>query len=319
MQKLNTYLVGGAVRDTLLGLPIIEKDWVVVGATPAELIKQNFLKVGKDFPVFLHPKTHEEYALARTERKIGSGYYGFECDFNPSVTLEEDLLRRDLTINAMAFDQNNQLIDPFNGKQDLENKILRHVSPAFMEDPVRILRIARFTARFSHLGFTIAPETIQLMKSMVQKGEVNALVPERVWKEMEKALMEQTPTRFFEVLKEVGALKVLWSDLDKLWGIPQPEQWHPEVDTGIHVMKCLEQAQLEKADAYTRFAVLCHDLGKGRTPIKEWPSHRGHEEAGVPLIKEFCNHYKIANEYKDLSVLISRFHLHAHKAFELRP
>jgi tRNA nucleotidyltransferase (CCA-adding enzyme) len=315
---LQIYLVGGAVRDKLLGLPVRERDWVVVGATPTEMLKKGFKKVGKDFPVFLHPKTQEEYALARTERKTGRGYYAFECYASPEVSLEEDLLRRDLTINAMAEDAEGQIIDPFHGQSDLKHKILRHVSPAFKEDPIRILRVARFAARFEPLGFKIAEETLELMREMVTSGEVDALVKERVWQEMVKALAVDKPSEFFLTLRSCGALEHLWPSLDKLWGIPQPIKHHPEIDTGIHTMMALLVASKLSKDTVTRFAALCHDLGKGQTPPEEWPSHRGHEERGVELIKAFCNQYKVAKEYKNLAVLVSRFHLHCHKVFELK-
>jgi len=316
--SLKIYRVGGAVRDKLLGLPIKEHDWVVVGATEQEMLAQGFRRVGKDFPVFIHPVTKEEYALARTERKKGKGYYGFECHASPEVTLEEDLLRRDLTINAMAEDFEDNIIDPFHGKEDLKHKILRHVSPAFSEDPVRILRVARFAARFAPLGFRIAEETMGLMQGMVQAGEVDELVPERVWQEMQRALGEGDPSQFFLVLKQCGALEKLWPSLNKLWGVPQPEQYHPEIDTGQHVMMALNVVSGLTEDPVTRFAVLCHDLGKGETPKEEWPSHKGHEEAGVPLIEEFCKRYRLPKEYRDLAVLTSRFHLHCHRAAELK-
>lgn len=315
---MEIYLVGGAVRDKQLGVPVGEKDWVVVGATPEEMLSKGFKQVGKDFPVFLHPKTKEEYALARTERKTGKGYYGFETNTSKTVTLEEDLSRRDITINAMAETENGKIVDPFQGLTDLKNKILRHVTLAFKEDPVRILRIARFAARFVPRGFKIAEETLDLMRAMVEDGEVDALVPERVWQEMHRALGEPDPTQFFLSLKECGALQRLWPTLDKLWGIPQPATYHPEIDTGIHVMMALKMALKLSADKITCFAVLCHDLGKGITPKEEWPSHRGHEESGVPLIQEFCNRYKVPNEYRDLAILVSRYHLHCHKVFELK-
>lgn len=318
-EEYKIYLVGGAVRDKLLGLPVNEKDWVVVGATPEILLSQGFKQVGKDFPVFLHPETHEEYALARTERKTAKGYYGFACDFSASVTLEEDLLRRDFTINAMAEDEAGNIIDPFQGQLDLKNKILRHVSLAFREDPVRILRLARFATRLFPIGFTIAPETHQLMCEMVEAGEIEHLVPERVWKEMSRSLKEDDPTQFIEVLRSCGALKRLWPELDKLWGIPQPAQYHPEIDTGIHVMMVLKMACQLTTDPITRFAALCHDLGKGSTPPEHWPSHRGHEELGVPLIQGFCSRYRVPTEYKDLATLVSRYHLHCHRALELKP
>jgi tRNA nucleotidyltransferase (CCA-adding enzyme) len=316
--SIKTYLVGGAVRDKLLGLPIKEQDWVVVGSTPEEMISNNYLKVGKDFPVFLHPKTREEYALARTERKSGKGYYGFVCEFSPSVTLVEDLSRRDFTINAIAEDTEGKLIDPYHGVRDIQDKVLRHVSPAFKEDPVRILRLARFASRFVPMGFTIAPETWELLSEMVDSGEVDELVPERVFKEMDRALSETDPRQFFLTLRECGALKRLWPSLDTLWGVPQPEQHHPEIDTGIHTMMALQIACQLSSDPVVRFATVCHDLGKGATPESQWPSHKGHEERGVPLIEAFCNQYRIPSEYRELSVLVSRYHLHCHKIFELR-
>lgn len=316
---MKIYLVGGAVRDKLLGLSIQERDWVVVGGTPFELLKAGFKQVGKDFPVFLHPNTQEQYALARTERKTGKGYYGFECYASPEVTLEADLSRRDITINAMAESEEGELFDPFQGKLDVENRILRHVSSAFSEDPVRILRVARFAAQLSPFGFTVADETLVLMRSMVDSGEIDALVKERVWQEMARALGTADPTQFFLVLRACGALQRLWPELEKLWGVPQPVQHHPEIDTGIHVMLALQMAAQLTTDRVTRFAVLCHDLGKGMTPPREWPSHRGHEERGVPLIQAFCDRYRVPNEYRDLAVLVSRFHLHCHRVFELRP
>ena len=316
---MKTYLVGGCVRDQLLGRPIIDKDWVVVGATPSQMLQQGFLQVGKDFPVFLHPQTKEEYALARTERKSGPGYYGFECNFDPNVTLEEDLQRRDLTINAMAIDENGTIIDPFGGQRDLKNKTLRHVSIAFMEDPVRILRIARFAARFAHLGFTIAPETMRLMEQMVDNGEIDALVPERVWQEMCRALQEERPEVFFNTLRECGALAVIFPELDRLWGVPQKAEYHPEIDTGVHVMLALQQAVKITEKPEVRFAVLCHDLGKGITPAYQLPGHPGHEERGVELIRNWCNKYRVPNAFKDLAIKVSRWHLHAHKVKELRP
>ncbi len=316
---MEIYLVGGAVRDKLLGIPHRgENDWVVVGSTESEVRSKGFKKVGKDFPVFLHPETHEEYALARTERKKAKGYYGFECHASPDVTLEQDLSRRDLTINAIA-EKDGQIFDPFNGQQDIKDRILRHVSPAFSEDPVRILRLARFASRFVPMGFRIADETMDLMRTMVESGEVDALVPERVWQEMERALKEEVPSLFFMVLHACGALQKLWPSLDKLWGIPQPEKYHPEIDTGVHTMMTVNIAAILSDDAQVRFAALCHDLGKGETPPNEWPSHRGHEEKGVPLIEEFCDKFRLPKEYRDLAVLVSRFHLHCHKVDELRP
>ncbi len=315
--SLKIYLVGGAVRDKLLGRAYHESDWVVVGATEQEMLTAGYKRVGKDFPVFLHPETKEEYALARTERKKGRGYYGFECHASPDVTLEEDLARRDLTINAIAETPEGKLIDPYGGRSDLNNKILRHVSPAFSEDPVRILRLARFAAKLAPLGFTVAKETTALMKTMVDSGEVDALVPERVWQEMERALREPVPSQFFLVLKSCEALAKIWPALDALWGVPQKIEYHPEIDTGIHTMMVLQQATRYTADPLVRFAALCHDLGKGITPHEEWPSHRGHEERGVPLIQTFCKQYRVPKEYRDLAIMVSRFHLHCHRAFEL--
>jgi tRNA nucleotidyltransferase (CCA-adding enzyme) len=316
---MNIYLVGGAVRDQLLGLSVQERDWVVVGAHPSDLLSQGFKQVGKDFPVFLDPKTQEEYALARTERKTGKGYTGFDCYAAPDVRLEQDLSRRDLTINAMAQAPDGTLIDPFKGQKDLKDRILRHVSPAFSEDPLRILRIARFAATLAGFHFSIAAETLDLMRSMVEADELEALVPERVWQETHKALCGADPTQYFLVLRACGALKRLWPDLDKLWGIPQPPRYHPEVDTGVHVMMVLGQATQLSQDPITRFAALCHDLGKGQTPAHEWPSHHGHEERGVALIRAFCERYRVPHVYRDLAIITSRFHLHCHKIEELKP
>jgi len=315
---MKTYLVGGAVRDEILGYPFKEKDWVVVGATVDDMISAGYQQVGKDFPVFLHPVTKEEHALARTERKTAAGYKGFEVHASPDVTLEEDLIRRDLTINAIAKDDNGEFIDPFNGIDDINNKILRHVSDAFSEDPVRILRIARFMARYAHLGFRVADETMALMKNMVTAGEVDALVAERVWQEMEKALAEKTPTSFIGVLRECGALKKILPELDCLWGVPQPEEHHPEIDTGVHTMMVLEQACLLSDDTQVRFAALIHDLGKGTTPKKDWPRHIGHELRGADLVKNVCERLRVPNEYRDLAERTARFHLHYHRALELK-
>jgi tRNA nucleotidyltransferase (CCA-adding enzyme) len=314
-----TYLVGGAVRDQLLNYPYTERDWVVVGATPEMLLAEGYQQVGKDFPVFLHPKTKEEYALARTERKTGQGYHGFAMDFTPDVTLEEDLYRRDLTINAMAQDLDGNLVDPYNGKADIDNKQLRHISGHFAEDPLRLLRVARFAARYHHLGFGIAPETIALMESIVADEELLALTPERVWIETEKALKEPAPQVYFQLLYDTGALKQLFPEIEALYGVPNPPQWHPEIDTGIHTMMVLEQSAKLSSLPVVRFAALCHDLGKGITPEHLWPKHRGHEKAGVALIKQLAKRLKIPNQYRDLACLGSEFHLHAHKAFELRP
>lgn len=315
---MEKYLVGGCVRDELLGLPVQDHDWVVVGATPAQMLAQGFQQVGKDFPVFLHPETKEEYALARTERKTGKGYYNFAVDYDPTVTLEQDLARRDLTINAIAKTSDGKIIDPYNGQRDLQQKVLRHVSPAFIEDPVRILRVARFAARFAPLGFTIAPETMSLMQQMVQNGEVDALVPERVWQEMQRALQEQAPEVFILTLRECGALAKIFPQLDCLWGVPQKAEYHPEIDTGIHVIMALQQSVKLTNNPEIRFAVLCHDLGKGNTPSAELPSHKGHEERGVKLIQEWCKLYHVPNDYRDFAVKVSRYHLHAHRAEELR-
>ena len=316
---MKTYLVGGAVRDELLGFPHKEKDWVVVGATPKEMLDAGFQKVGKDFPVFLHPKTKEEYALARTERKTSPGYKGFVVHATPDVTLEEDLLRRDLTINALAQDEAGDIIDPFNGLQDIHDKVLRHVSPAFTEDPVRILRVARFAARYFHLGFIVADETMQLMKDMVVNGEVDALVAERVWQEMRKALAERTPARFIEILRECGALTRILPELDKLFGVPQPEEHHPEIDTGIHTLMVLQQACRLSDDTEVRFAALMHDLGKGITPQAEWPHHVEHEARGAKIVLDVCKRLRIPNDYRDLAEHTARFHLHYHRALELKP
>jgi len=315
---MEIYLVGGYVRDQLLGLETKDRDWVVVGASADELLKQNYRQVGKDFPVFLHPSTNEEYALARTERKTAAGYSGFSFQASADVTLEEDLMRRDLTINAIALSDDGTLIDPFNGQADIQAKILRHVSPAFVEDPVRILRIARFAARFAELGFTIAEETQQLMKEMVDSGEADALVAERVWQETMTALSEKTPARYFEVLRECGALKKLFPEIDQLWGVPQPEKHHPEIDSGIHTMMVLTQAAKLSTDAKVRFAALVHDLGKGTTAKEQWPKHIEHESRGVPLVEALCDRYRIPNDFRELAVIVTRYHLHYHRAAELR-
>jgi tRNA nucleotidyltransferase (CCA-adding enzyme) len=316
---MKTYLVGGAVRDELLGYPHKEKDWVVVGATPEDMLAAGFQQVGKDFPVFLHPETKEEYALARTERKTSPGYKGFDVHATPDVTLEQDLLRRDLTINAIAKDEAGEIIDPLNGLQDIHDRILRHVSPAFTEDPVRILRVARFAARYLHLGFMVADETMQLMKQMVEDGEVDALVPERVWQEMEKALGERSPSRFIEVLRDCGALERILPELDRLFGVPQPEEHHPEVDTGIHTLMVLQQACRLSDDTGVRFAALMHDLGKGVTPESEWPHHIEHEARGADIVLDVCKRLRVPNEYRDLAERTARFHLHYHRALELKP
>ncbi len=316
---MKTYLVGGAVRDSLLGLQPKERDWVVVGARPEDLLEQGYTPVGKDFPVFLHPETKEEYALARTERKTGPGYTGFDFHADPAVTLEQDLARRDLTINAMAMDNNGDIIDPYGGRADLQNGLLKHVSAAFVEDPVRILRIARFAARFARYGFKVAHATNALMRTMVDNGEVDALVAERVWKEFETALAEDRPTAFFKVLRGCGALVKLFPEIDRLYGVPQPEQYHPEIDTGVHVMMVLDQATKLSNDTRIRFAALTHDLGKGATPEAEWPQHIGHEARSVKLVHEMCDRFRIPNDYRDIAVLVAEYHTHCHRAFEIKP
>lgn len=315
---MQIYLVGGAIRDKLLKRPVKEKDWVVVGATPDDMLAQGYRPVGKDFPVFLHPDTNEEYALARTERKTGTGYKGFTCDASTSVTLEEDLLRRDLTINAIAEDNQGHIIDPFKGQQDLNNKILRHVSPAFAEDPVRVLRVARFAARYAYLGFRIAEQTLELMQNMASAGELDYLVPERVWQELQKALAEQHPDIFFETLRASHALAIIIPEIDRLFGVPQTAEHHPEIDTGVHTLMVLQQASLLSNSTSVRFAALTHDLGKAATPKEEWPRHIAHEERGAVLVEQMCKRLKIPNAYKDLAVLVARYHLQCHRAFELR-
>lgn len=315
---MKTYLVGGAVRDKILGLPVKDRDWVVTGASPEEMLEKNFTPVGKDFPVFLHPQTHEEYALARTERKTAAGYHGFQFHTDPNVSLEEDVKRRDLTINALAEDNQGNLIDYVNGKSDIENRILRHVSPAFSEDPVRVLRIARFAARFSKMGFKVAPETMDLMQRMVDQGEVKSLVAERVWQETVRALAEPSPEVFIEVLRECGALKILFPEIDQLFGVPQPEEHHPEIDTGVHTMLVLQQACILSEDPVVRFAALTHDLGKGTTPKDDLPHHYGHEERGYHLVGDLCERYRIPNQFRQLAEITARYHTHVHKAFEIK-
>jgi tRNA nucleotidyltransferase (CCA-adding enzyme) len=314
---MRTYSVGGAVRDELLGLPVVDRDWVVVGATPQRMLDLGYRAVGRDFPVFLHPVTHEEYALARTERKSGPGYRGFVVQASPEVTLEEDLARRDLTINAIARDDAGALIDPHHGVRDIEARVLRHVSAAFTEDPVRILRLARFAARFA--DFTVAPETLGLARAMVEAGEVDALVAERVWQELAKGLSEQRPSRMFAVLRDCGALARVLPEVDALFGVPQPVQHHPEVDAGVHVMLALDLAARERAPLPVRFALLVHDLGKGTTPEAEWPRHVAHEQRGLPLIDALCSRLRVPSECHDLARLACRFHTDIHRALELRP
>lgn len=317
---IKSYVVGGAVRDALLGLPVQDRDYVVIGATPEQMLAQGFVPVGKDFPVFLHPKTHEEYALARTERKTGAGYKGFVFHTDPSVTLEQDLVRRDLTINAIARDEHGGLIDPFNGQRDLQDGVFRHVSAAFEEDPVRILRVARFAARFSVAphAFVVAPETMALMKSMVAAGEVDALVPERVWQEISRGLMEQKPSRMFDVLRECGALERLLPELDALWGVPQPAKFHPEIDTGVHIMLVIDYAAQQGMSLPIRFAALMHDLGKGTTDPAIWPRHHGHEERGIALVKNVCERLKVPSDCRDLAIMTARDHGNVGRSQEMR-
>lgn len=314
---IQVYTVGGAVRDDLLGLPVQDRDYVVVGATPEEMVRLGFQPVGKDFPVFLHPVSHEEYALARTERKTARGYKGFQVYSSPDVGLEEDLRRRDLTVNAMALDAAGRLVDPYGGQADLEARVLRHVSPAFVEDPVRILRVARFAARFA--DFSIAPETVDLMRAMVDAGEVDALVPERVWQELARGLMEATPSRMFAALRECGALARLLPEVDRLFGVPQPPQHHPEIDTGIHTLMVVDRAAGQGYSLPVRLAALLHDLGKGTTPAEFWPKHHGHEARSVDLVKAVCERLRAPADCRDLAVLVARDHGNAHRSEELRP
>lgn len=316
---MQIYKVGGAVRDKLLKRKVVDHDYVVVGATVGEMLAQGFTPVGKDFPVFLHPDTHEEYALARTERKTGKGYHGFTFHADKDVTLEDDLIRRDLTINAIAEDAQGRLYDPYNGVQDIKDRILRHVSPSFVEDPLRVLRVARFAARFAEYGFSIADETLAMMQCLVEHDEMEALVAERVWQEVEKALADDNPRIFFEVLRQCGALARLFPEVDRLFGVPQSRQWHPEIDTGIHTMMVLEQAARLSAEPKVRFAALVHDLGKGTTPQEQWPKHIAHEARGVPLVEQLCNRLKVPNDYRALALLVTEFHLNYHRIAELKP
>ncbi|MBQ4768904.1 multifunctional CCA addition/repair protein [Pectobacterium versatile] len=316
---MKIYLVGGAVRDSLLGLPVTEKDWVVVGATPENLLAQGYQQVGKDFPVFLHPVSRDEYALARTERKSGKGYTGFVCHAAPDVTLEQDLLRRDLTINAIARTERGDLIDPYHGRRDLESRVLRHVSDAFSEDPLRVLRVARFAARFAHLGFQIAEETMALMQKMTHEGELAYLTPERVWKETEKALGTSSPDVYFQVLRDCGALAVLFPEIDNLYGVPAPAKWHPEIDTGIHTMMTVAMAARLSPEIDVRFATLCHDLGKGLTPPELWPRHLGHGPAGVKLVEGLCQRLRVPNPIRDLAKLVAEYHDLVHTVQVLQP
>jgi tRNA nucleotidyltransferase (CCA-adding enzyme) len=319
MRGMKVYLVGGAVRDQLLGRTPLERDWVVIGATPEQMVAHGYRPVGKDFPVFLHPQTAEQYALARTERKTGRGYYGFETRHSPDVTLEQDLSRRDLTINAMAQDTDGQLIDPHGGRSDLDARVLRHVSEAFVEDPLRVLRVARFAARYASLGFTVADGTLALMRRIVDAGELSALVAERVWSETQRALAEPTPQVYFEVLRGCGALEVVFPEIAALYGVPQPPRWHPEIDTGLHTMLALAAAAGLSPEVDVRFAALVHDLGKALTPRERWPSHHGHEEAGVAPIENLCARLRVPGDAKDLAILASRHHARVHRAEELRP
>ncbi|MSQ60922.1 MAG: multifunctional CCA addition/repair protein [Betaproteobacteria bacterium] len=312
---MKVYRVGGSVRDELLGLPVKDHDYVVVGSSPEDMVRQGFRPVGQDFPVFLHPRTHEEYALARTERKTGRGYKGFNVHAAPEVTLEEDLARRDLTINAIARGEEGTLIDPFGGEKDLRSRVLRHVSPAFAEDPVRILRVARFAARFT---FEIAPETLALMRQMVDEGEAGHLVPERVWQELSRGLMEERPSLMMEALRACGALQRILPEVDALFGVPQPAWHHPEIDTGLHTMLCLDYAAAREYPLPVRFAVMNHDLGKGATPKEEWPKHHGHEARGVELLKGLSSRLRVPSECQDLGLLAAQLHGDIHRAEELR-
>ncbi|MEH0388802.1 multifunctional CCA addition/repair protein [Vibrio mimicus] len=316
---MQIYLVGGAVRDQLLQLPVYDRDWVVVGSSPQAMLAAGFQAVGKDFPVFLHPKTKEEHALARTERKTGVGYTGFACHYAPDVTLEEDLLRRDLTINAMAQDELGQVIDPYGGQRDLAAKVLRHVSPAFVEDPLRVLRVARFAAKLAHLGFTVAEETMQLMTDIAQSGELGHLTAERVWQEWHKSLSTNHPEVFLQVLRDCGALAVVLPELDRLFGVPQPEKWHPEIDTGIHTLMVTKQAALLSDSLPVRFSAQVHDLGKGVTPPSEWPSHKLHCHTGLKVIESLCDRIRVPNEFRDLALAVCAQHSNIHRADELKP
>ncbi|WP_114786986.1 multifunctional CCA addition/repair protein [Vibrio tetraodonis] len=315
---MQIFLVGGAVRDKFLNIEVHDQDWVVVGTTPEVLISKGFSAVGKDFPVFLHPKTKQEYALARTERKTGAGYKGFDCYFSPDVTIEDDLLRRDLTINAMALDDKGKLIDPYGGQKDLNNRVLRHVSSAFTEDPLRVLRVARFAAKLHHLGFSIADETQDLMKQIVASKELEHLTAERVWQEWHKSLSTQDPQVFLSVLRDCGALKVILPELDCLFGVPQPEKWHPEIDTGIHNLMVAKQAAILTPSTKVRFAAQMHDLGKGVTPKNEWPSHKMHCHTGQSIIKQLCDRLRVPNDYRELALIVCKQHSNVHRAEELR-
>lgn len=315
---MKTYLVGGAVRDKLLSLAVYDRDWLVTGATVQQMLDQGYEQVGKDFPVFLHPKTKEEYALARTERKMGAGYTGFECFSDSSVTLEEDLLRRDLTINAIAEDDSGHIIDPYHGQADIQKKMLRHVSSAFSEDPLRILRVARFAARFAEQGFGIAPETLQLMQKMSTADELNCISAERIWVETEKALKTSHPQVYFQVLYDCGALQIIFPEIHALFGVPQTAEHHPEIDCGIHTLMVLEQATKFSQSLAVRFAALTHDLGKALTAEEEWPRHIQHEIRGLKPLKALCKRLRVPNDIRDLALLVCQYHLHSHRAMELK-
>jgi tRNA nucleotidyltransferase (CCA-adding enzyme) len=316
---MDIYLVGGAVRDKLLDRTVNERDWVVVGGTPEALESQGYRKVGKSFPVFLHPDSHEEYALARTETKTAPGYHGFEVYAGTDVSLEDDLKRRDLTINAIAEDSDGQLIDPYNGQADIDGRLLRHVSDAFREDPVRVLRVARFAARFHDLGFRVAPETMQLMQDITASGEIDTLVPERVWKETEKALSERHPDVYLQILRDCGALAVIFPEIDRLFGVPQPEKWHPEIDTGVHTLMVMRMAARLSDSLSVRFAAMVHDLGKAETDPERWPSHYDHEKHSEKLIAAVCDRLGVPNRCRDLALHVGRYHTLCHRATELRP
>lgn len=316
---MRVYKVGGAVRDRLLGEQCADTDYVVTGATPEKMLSLGYTQVGHDFPVFLHPQTHEEYALARTERKSGHGYLGFTCDFRPEVTLEEDLLRRDLTVNAMAEDDEGNIIDPYGGRRDLEERVLRHVSPAFIEDPLRVLRVARFAARLYHLGFHVAPETLSLMRDIAESGELKALTPERVWQELYKALCTRNPEIFIEVLRDCGALSEVMPEVNALYGVPGPKRWHPEIDSGVHTCLTLARVSAETEDPMIRFAMLCHDLGKGLTPVPEWPHHHQHHILGVEPLKAFCARIRVPRDYEDFAYKVVRYHSDMHHVYRGGP
>lgn len=316
---MQVYRVGGAIRDQILGLPVKDTDWVVTGNTPEAMVEAGYMPIGKDFPVFLHPDSKEEYALARTERKVARGYAGFNFNTDPAITIEQDLARRDLTINAIAEDNNGNLIDPFNGLQDIKNRVLRHVSEAFIEDPVRVLRVARFAARYAHFGFSIATETQELIRQMAESGELDALVPERVWTEMNKALSENDPQVFFTSLRECSVLDNLFPEIDNLFGVPQTAKYHPEIDTGIHLMMCLKKSAELDHDNDVRFAVLTHDLGKANTPEDILPSHHGHEQRGVTLTRHFCQKWRVPKAATELALITCEYHTHIHRAYELKP